>query len=343
MTTPTPSPAAPPTTGPLVDAFGRTFDYARIAVNERCNLRCVYCMPAEGMAFKEGEALLSTDEIGRLVRVLAGLGVRKVRFTGGEPLLRRDIVPIVADAASVDGVESVCLTTNGILFEANAEALRDAGLTHVNISLDTLRADRFATITRRTGVERVLAAVHQAVALGFPAVKVNVVAMRGFNDDEIGAFAALTATMPITVRFIELMPFDSHQIWKRGHFFGAAWIVERLEAAYPALTNVAGSRTEHHAFRLPDHVGTVAVIPAYSRDLCGACNRLRITADGKIRNCLYARRETDLIGAMRGGADDVAIERALRGAMWAKASDGWQAQRDPDGDDARGSMTQIGG
>lgn len=334
---------AAPTTGPLVDAFGRSFDYARIAVNERCNLRCVYCMPAEGLPFKEGDALLSADEIARLVRVLAGLGVRKVRFTGGEPLLRRDIVRLVADAAATEGIESICLTTNGILFDAHADALREAGLSGVNISLDTLRAERFRTITRRTGIERVLAAVDRAVALGLASVKVNVVTMRGFNDDEIPAFAEWTRALPITVRFIELMPFDARQVWKRGHFFGAAWIVERLEAAFPTLETVAGSRTEHHAFRAPGHAGTIAVIPAYSRDLCGACNRLRITADGRIRNCLYARRETDLIGAMREGGDDAALERRLREAMWSKAADGWQAQRDPDGGDDRRSMTQIGG
>lgn len=335
--------APAPMTGPLVDRFGRTFDYVRIAINERCNLRCVYCMPAEGLPFKEGEHLLSREEIARLVGVLAGLGVRKVRFTGGEPLLRRDVVELVRVSAATPGIESVHLTTNGLLLDRHAEALREAGLTGVNISLDTLDAARFLTIARRDGVEQVIGAIRRAVEVGFPSVKVNVVAMRAFNDDEIVSFVAFTRDAPISVRFIELMPFDSKQVWKRGHFYGAKWIIERLETGFPGLERASGSKTEHYVFRAPGHVGKVAVIPAYSRDLCGTCNRLRVTADGKIRNCLYSSSETDLIGAMRAGADDPALERLFRDAMWAKVVDGWAAQRESVENGTRGSMTQIGG
>lgn len=330
---------------PLVDRFGRVFDYLRVAVNERCNLRCVYCMPAEGLDFREGDELLTRDELRRVIAALASVGVSKIRFTGGEPLIRADITDLVADAAAVDGVESIHLTTNGVLLEAKAEALRDAGLTGVNVSLDTLDAAKFLKITRRTGIDRVLGGIHRALDLGFGTVKVNVVAMRGFNDDEVGAFVALTKEHPVTVRFIELMPFDAHQVWKRGHFFGAEWIIERLEALGASAPD-QGTRTEHRVFRFDGHAGKVAVIPAYTRSLCSACNRLRLTANGKIRTCLYSKREHDLRDALRAGADAGDIITAFRDALSLKAIDGWAAQREtPDGDDdgARGSMTLIGG
>ena len=198
---------------PLKDTFGRTFDYVRIAITEKCNLRCTYCMPEEGVDFKNGEQIMSADEILRSIRVLAEMGVKKVRFTGGEPLVRKDIVKLVEGAANTPGIKGIHLTTNGIIFPKYAQQLRDAGLTGVNISLDTIDAQKFHDITRRPGEDKVLESIELAAKLGFPRVKVNNVLMRGFNDGEFFTFTEMTKNQNITVRFIEFMPFDADQIW----------------------------------------------------------------------------------------------------------------------------------
>jgi len=330
----------------LRDQHGRTFDYLRIAVTDQCNLRCVYCMPEEGVAFVPPPSLLSTEEILRVVRVVARCGVKKIRYTGGEPLVRKDIVDLVAGARASDGVERVHLTTNGILLPKLVSPLVAAGVSGVNVSLDTLDPAKFTTITRRAGAERVLEGIRAVYDAGVSRVKVNVVAMRGFNDDEIPAFAELTRERRITVRFIELMPFDAHQVWKTGKFLSADRIVAALEEAFPHLEPATGSRTEHHAFRVPGYAGTLCVIPAYTRSLCSNCNRIRLTADGRIMNCLYAHEEFDVRALLRGGADDDAVASLFREAMWAKAVDGWAAQRANGArpiDASRLSMTQIGG
>lgn len=336
-----------PTQGPLVDTFGRVFDYLRIAVNETCNLRCVYCMPAEGLDFKTGSALLSADEIVRMVRIGASIGIRKVRFTGGEPTLRRDLLGIVEATASTRGIESVHLTTNGLLLARQAAALRAAGLTGINISIDSLDPAKYERISRRPAVDAALAGLFAACEAGFPSIKINAVALRGINDDEIGQFVELTRDHPIGVRFIELMPFDSHQIWKTGKFLSASAICELIRQAFPTIETAAGSSTEHHCFRVPNYAGNVAVIPAFTRSLCRGCDRIRLTADGKIRNCLYARTEFDLKPLLRGDADDTEIVAQLRDAVWQKARDGWVAQRDetdaPLTGETRDSMGQIGG
>lgn len=334
---------AMPRTGPLTDTHGRTFDYLRIALIEQCNLRCVYCMPAEGLPFAPNDALLTTEEVLRMVRLAASTGVTKIRYTGGEPLIRRDLVDLVRETKATPGIESVHVTTNGLLFADRADALREAGLDGVNVSLDTLDAGKFERITRRPGVEKVRAAIDRAVALGFPSVKINVVALRDFNHDEIPAFVALTRHAPITVRFIELMPFDAHQIWKTGRFFGTEWLVKALEELEPGVARDQGSATEATVVRFASHAGKVAVIPAYTRSLCGACNRVRLTADGKVRNCLYSKREYDLRALLRDGSPDQAIVDTLRAAVWKKLPTGWEAQREDDDGEERISMTQIGG
>lgn len=325
----------------IVDRHGRTFNYLRLAVNEYCNLRCVYCMPEEGIPFRHKHQLLTKDEIKRLLTVASELGVSKVRFTGGEPLLRSDIPELVEFAQNLNGVDSVHLTTNGILLHQYLDDLADAGLTGINISLDTLQKDRFKTITRRSGVEQVIENIHGAIDSKISSVKINVVSMRDFNHDELLDFANLTIENDITVRFIELMPFDSHQIWKTGKFYRAEHIVEDLHSQTDQLQAVDGSSTEHFIFRMKDSKGKIAVIPAYSRNLCGACNRIRITADGKLLNCLYSQDETNLRDAMRDGASNEKIQSMITGSFMNKHVDGWAAQQDNGAH--RESMTQIGG
>lgn len=334
---------------PLHDQFGRTFDYLRVAVTDHCNLRCLYCMPEEGVNFTPNERLLRSDEILRVIRVLAPLGVRKIRYTGGEPLVRKDIVSLVEGAATTEGIRSVHLTTNGVLLADMAEPLRKAGLHGLNVSLDTLQPDRFKRITRRGEVERVLAGLRRALELGFPSVKINAVAMRGFNDDEFAEFAELTRREGVTVRFIELMPFDAHQIWKTGHFLSAERMIERFLETFPQAARDEGSSTEEHVFRIPGYAGKVAFIPSYTRTLCRDCTRIRLTADGQIRNCLYSEEEYDLLGALRNGASDADLAAIVRRAMLEKLEDGWAAQRqarvkeEAHPGQGRDSMTQIGG
>ncbi len=337
---------APAAAGGLVDQFGRVFDYLRIAVTDRCNLRCIYCMPEEGIDFARNEQLLSRAEILRVIRIAARLGVRKIRYTGGEPLLRKDILELIRGASQTPGIDSIQLTTNGIFLTDQAAELRQAGLDGVNISLDTLDAAKFLKITRRTGVAQVLAGMRAALETGFSSVKINVVAMRGFNDDELGDFVALTKDAPITVRFIELMPFDAHQIWKTGRYFGFEMIRKNLMNLFPDLNTVSGSATEGVVFQAPGHAGKVAIIPSYTRSICSTCNRVRLTADGQIRNCLYSTTEHDLRAVLRGGGTDEDVAQLLKTAMWLKLKDGWDAQNEHDpgvSHHERESMTQIGG
>lgn len=335
---------------PLQDQFGRTFDYVRIAVTEKCNLRCTYCMPEEGVDFKKGDQILQADEMIRVIGALARMGIKKVRFTGGEPLVRKDIVKLVKGAANTPGIKSVHLTTNGILFSRYAKDLLAAGLTGVNISLDSLDAEKFKRITRRTGVEKVLSSIRLALDLGFPRVKVNVVLMRGFNEDELPAFCELTKDMAVTVRFIEFMPFDAHQIWESGeHFASAENMVDQMKSLYPDILNSSGTRTEHHIFQVPGYVGKIAVIPAFTRSLCGNCSRIRLTADGKIRNCLYSDEEYDLKSVVRTTDGDEGIIDTFRLAFAEKARDGFESKKRSAvkrvniADIGRVSMTQIGG
>ncbi len=278
---------------PIIDRFGRSFNYLRLALNEQCNLRCIYCMPEEGIDFRSEDKLLTTEEIFRLIKLTSKMGVSKIRFTGGEPLLRKDLSELVQFAHQCEGIGSVHLTTNGLLLSKRIKELEKSGLSGINISLDTLDTDKFKKITRRDGLDMVLNSLQKALASNIQSIKLNIVAMRDFNDDELMDFVELTKENDITVRFIELMPFDSHQIWKTGKFYGADDIVADIKKQVDALKPIDGSRTEHHIFRVNDYKGKVAVIPAYSRSLCGECNRIRITADGKLLNCLYSQDETN--------------------------------------------------
>jgi len=326
---------------PITDHFGRTFNYLRLAVNENCNLRCIYCMPEEGIDFRDQHQLLSTSEIFKLIKITSQMGVSKIRFTGGEPLLRDDLLKLIRFANETENVDSIHLTTNGLLLSKYIESLKGAGLSGINISLDTLNPEKFKTITRRDGLNLVLDGLKKAIQSGILSIKVNVVAMRDFNDNEVLDFAELTRENDITVRFIELMPFDSHQIWKTGKFYRAEQIVNDLKSQIKRLNPIYGSSTEHHIFQIQGYAGKVAVIPSYTRSLCGNCNRIRITADGQLLNCLYSQTETNIRDAIRNGRSNQDIKNLIRNAMTEKLRDGWTAQHQ--GQDQRESMTQIGG
>ena len=335
---------------PLQDTFGRTFDYVRIAITEKCNLRCTYCMPEEGVDFKNGEQILTSEEILRIIGVLARMGIKKVRFTGGEPLVRKDIVQLVEGAANTPGIKAVHMTTNGIIFPKYAKRLRDAGLTGVNISLDTFDEAKFFEITRRSGVDKVMESIRLAQELDFPRVKINAVAMRGFNDGELESFYEMTKDNRVTVRFIEFMPFDAHQIWETGeHFLSAETMIRQLKEKYPNIELASGTRTEHHIFQVPGYKGKIAIIPAFTRSLCGNCSRIRLTADGGIRNCLYSDQEYTLMDMLRSGCTDEDIVLKFRNAFNDKAKDGFESRKKTAMQEStiefkgRSSMTQIGG
>ncbi|MEC9306816.1 MAG: GTP 3',8-cyclase MoaA, partial [Candidatus Neomarinimicrobiota bacterium] len=284
---------------------------------------------------------ITTKEIFKLIRIMTDMGVSKIRFTGGEPLLREDIPDLIHYASEISTVDSVNLTTNGLLLPAYLESLEQAGLTGINISLDTLNTEKFKAITRRNGLDKVIEGLDMAIKSNIGSIKVNVVAMRDFNDNEILDFAELTNENDITVRFIELMPFDAHQIWKTGKFYRAEQIVNDLKSQIKELNPVSGSNTEYHVFQIQGYSGKVAVIPSYTRSLCGNCNRIRITADGKLLNCLYSQTETNIRDAIRNGESNQDIKNMIRNAMTEKLRDGWTAQNL--GQDQRESMTQIGG
>jgi len=327
--------------GPLIDRFGRKFNYLRIAVNEYCNLRCIYCMPETGTAFKAEDKFLTKNEFCKIIKIMSNLGVSKIRFTGGEPLAHKDLLDLVEFTRLKTDISSIHLTTNGILLPRYIKRLESNGISGVNISLDTLDEEKFQKITRREGLDKVLEGLQLAIDSKIKSVKVNVVLMRDFNNNEIIDFAELTKLNNITVRFIELMPFDSHQIWKTGKFYRAEQIVKDLNLNYNSVSSISGSSTEYYSFKIKDYKGKVAVIPAYTRSLCGACNRIRITADGNLLNCLYAQSETNIREAIRKGMSDSGISQLIKKAMQEKLKDGKIAQLQ--GNEKRESMTQIGG
>ncbi len=335
-----PSPVMP-LTGPLIDGFGRIHTDLRVSVTDRCNLRCVYCMPEEGMVFSAREDVLTFGELLRVARVAHGLGVRTVRLTGGEPLVRRGIVDFVKDLAHL-GFDDIAMTTNAMDLTRLAGPLAKAGLTRVNVSCDSLKEDRFAAIRRRGDLATVLAAMDAADQEGLGPVKVNVVVLAGVNDDEVLDFAAFARQSGRVVRFIEFMPLDGDHSWTPSRVVASAAILERIDRVWP-LERVTSAHEIAPAvrYRFRDGGGEIGVIATVTQPFCGTCDRLRLTADGHIRNCLFAEDETPLRDLMRAGCDDPAIERAIRRAVWEKkagrGSDDLTLLR------PRRSMSMIGG
>jgi GTP 3',8-cyclase len=331
-----------PAEGPLVDTFGRVHTDLRISVTDRCNFRCSYCMPVEDMKWLPREGILSYEEIERVARVLKGVGVTAVRLTGGEPLVRADLPLLVAKLAAI-GFEDISLTTNGVGLPHLAQALVDAGLGRVNVSCDSLIPERFASITRRDALDAVLEGMDAAEAAGLAPVKVNVVLMRGVNDDEVVDFAAFARDTGRPVRFIEYMPLDAAHAWERPDVVPAREIIERIHAVFPL--EAIGSRDDDPApadrYRFVDGRGEIGVIASVTEAFCGTCNRLRLTADGALRNCLFATRESSVRDLLRNGGSDEDLEALCRQVVWSKAAG--------HGIDTPGftppdrSMSQIGG
>lgn len=311
---------ASPTDGadpePLRDGFGRPIGDLRLSVTDRCNLRCVYCIPEEAPEFQPREELLTFEEMTRLTGLFAALGVGKLRITGGEPLLRCDLPELVDRLSGVEGIDDIAMTTNATRLEESLHALIEAGLERVNISLDTLRPKRFRRIAQRTGLETVLSAIEAARASTLHPVKLNVVTMRGFNDDELVDFADFARQTGVIVRFIEFMPLEAGDVWSRQMLVPGHEVREAINAVYPIEPLDPNHDAETaERFRFVDGPGELGIISPVTRPFCGACNRARITADGKLRTCLFSHREVDLKAPLRAGESDEAI-RALIAAAW---------------------------
>jgi GTP 3',8-cyclase len=310
-----------PLEGPLVDRYGRVHSDLRISVTDRCNLRCVYCMPEEGLSFLPQPELLSFDEILRAARVARGLGITAVRITGGEPLMRRGLPELVGGLARI-GFDDVAMTTNGTKLAPVAAELAAAGLRRVNISCDSLRPDRFAAIRRRGDLAVVLDAMDAAESAGLAPLKVNVVLLRGQNDDEIPDFADLARRTGRIVRFIEFMPLDAEGKWERDRLVPGREVFDRISAVWPlvpvAVPGTSGSAPAER-FRFADGGrGEIGLISSVSEPFCGTCNRLRLTADGDVRNCLFSDDERMVREVLRQGGTDAELELLFRQAVWAK-------------------------
>ena len=299
----------------LVDTFGRVHDNLRISVTDRCNIRCFYCMPEEGVHYMEREEILTFEEIERFVRVAASLGVTKLRITGGEPLVRRDLAVLVSKLIAIPGISDIALTTNGVLLARDAQALYDAGLRRLNVHLDTLDRARFRQITRRDDLDKVLEGIDAAQRAGFETIKLNAVAVKNLLEPDIVPLARYGRERGIEVRYIEFMPLDAQGLWDRDKVLTADQIIATLSAEISPLIEVPDRdpRAPATEYRFADGIGRVGIVASVTRPFCLNCNRLRLTSDGKIRYCLFAIDETDVKGLLRGGADDGEIAQAIRG------------------------------
>ncbi len=307
-------------TGPLVDSFGRVHTNLRISVTDRCNIRCFYCMPAENVRFKPRHELLTFEEIGRFVRVAARLGVDRIRLTGGEPLVRHDLSVLVAELASVQGIRDVALTTNGILLAQQAQGLKNAGLRRVNVSLDTLDRDTFFKISRREGLESVLEGIFAAQRTGFRKIRLNAVAIRGLTEPDIVPLGHFARSHGLEMRFIEFMPLDADGNWDAGQVLSGERIREVLEDQFGPLVPVDVEDPSQPAtdYAFADGRGRVGFINPVTQPFCHRCNRLRLTAEGQIRNCLFSTEEWDARAVLRGGGSDEDLADLVRASVGAK-------------------------
>jgi GTP 3',8-cyclase len=304
---------------PLFDGHGRRISDLRVSVTDRCNFRCQYCMPADGLPWLERDEILHFEEIARVVRVMARMGVTDLRLTGGEPLVRREFPQLVSMLAPIEGIEDLSLTTNGYLLERDAAALVDAGIKRVNVSIDSLQRDRFFQLTRRDSLPRVLRGLEAIAA--FPQVhpiKVNAVALRGFTEEEALPFAEFARSTSYQVRFIEFMPLDGDHAWSQDRVLPGDEIRAIINRVHPLEELPREPHATARVFRFKDGQGEIGFINPVSEPFCADCNRIRLTADGKLRTCLFSIHETDLREQLRGGGSDAELERVIRDAVWRK-------------------------
>jgi cyclic pyranopterin phosphate synthase len=306
---------------PLVDSYGRRIKSMRISITDKCNFRCTYCMPAEGLSWHKKVEILSYEEIERVARVAVSIGIEQIRLTGGEPLVRRDVPVLIRLLRCIEGLRSLSLTTNGLLLKQQARALVEAGLSRINVSLDSLVREKFAQITRRDQFNRVLEGLAELEHYPsiFP-IKVNAVAMRGFSEEEVLDFVCLARSKAYLVRWIEFMPLDADQIWRKEDILTGKEIKQIIEAEYGQLKLIPSTDLSETARRytFSDGIGEVGFINPVSEPFCSSCDRIRLTADGQLRTCLFATQETDLRSVIRSGADDEILAHTLRQAVWHK-------------------------
>jgi cyclic pyranopterin phosphate synthase len=312
---------------PLHDGHGRRIADLRVSVTDRCNFRCQYCMPADGLPWLERAEVLSFEEIARLVTLFAGMGVHDLRLTGGEPLVRRDFPQLVGMLSAIDGIDDLAITTNGFLLERDAGALvaasggagRSDGRIRFNVSIDSLQRDRFYALTRRDALDQVLRGL--SALARYPQahpIKVNAVALRGFTEDEVPAFVALARDSAYEVRFIEFMPLDADRAWSSDQVLSGAELHAMIDALAPLEPLEREPSSTARVYRFADGHGRIGFINSVSEPFCADCNRIRLTADGRLRTCLFSLNETDLRGPLRDGAEDHELERIIRDAVWRK-------------------------
>jgi len=334
--------AAPAAADGMRDGFNRVIDYLRISVTDKCNLRCVYCMPLQGLDWLRRDQLLTYEEIAQVVRTLAGMGLRRIRLTGGEPLVRRDLPELVRLLAAIPQLQDIALSTNAVLLEGVADELRDAGVRRVNISLDSLRPDRVDALARRPGsFERIMAGIAAAERAGFAPIKINCVVMRGRNDDELADFAAATRDRPWHVRFIEVMPVAGSLDISAHAFIPAVEMLEHLRAL-GELRPTSGPDGNGPAtyFHIPGALGTVGVITPMSHNYCDRCNRMRLTADGRLRPCLFGDLHTNLRDPLRAGQP---LEPLIRQTLAIKPERHYLVQGQATGSGGLVALSQVGG
>jgi GTP 3',8-cyclase len=331
-----------PEQGHMRDGFGRRVEYLRISVTDKCNLRCVYCMPEEGLPWLRREELLRYEEIVEVVRAMAALGLRRLRITGGEPLVRRDLPRLIEMLAGVPGIDEIALSTNAVLLDRDATALRDAGLARVNVSLDSLRPERIDTIARRAGsAAAIFRGLEAAERVGFHPIKINCVVMRGRNDDEVADFARITRERPWHVRLIEVMPTGANLDVSESEYVPSEEILLRIaEIGDLEPTAGPGGNGPARYFRFPDAAGTVGVITPMSHNYCDRCNRMRLTADGQLRPCLFGAMQTDLRGPLRRGE---ALEPHIRETLRIKPERHWLVRGASSGSGGLAALSQVGG
>jgi len=332
------------TTSQLFDNHGRPINYLRLAVTDRCNLRCFYCMPEEGIKYMPKKELLSFEEIERLITLMASMGISKIRLTGGEPFVRTDLMSLLRNIVHINGINDVHLTTNGILTAPHIEELKALGIASVNLSLDTLDRERFKTITRRDEFEKTWDTLQQFIRHGIP-VKINAVVMDGKNIDDILPMVEMTRSLPVSVRFIEEMPFNG----EGSHHTSLPWtykkIIGLIQERYPSLIKLQDeAHSTSYNYQVPGYAGNVGVIAAFSRTFCGTCNRIRITAQGVLKTCLYDDGVLNIKNLMREGKSDAEIKIELLKAFGNRPRNGFEAEeRRKSGAPAIESMSTIGG